>query len=456
MSLVTIGASAEPNYNIPNAGPDRTFNVTVVNSSTAISSAALFPAQAVGYGGFTITLGGVEYVVAYVTSTSAAVLASPYLSIGATVSCFWPRWLWMQIYSTKSFQPFGALYMVGEGAPGSSAIYKKYACSLINSAGVWYLRHPQVTIDATTNGSPTNQARYFFGLYRVDGGYVQAFPGLDAARVPTTTPTNLEMLVLYNHPPDWPPFPEQYYTENQIDQRFPSGNQGQILVYPAVGNILQAFTLGSGFTIDYINRIVNGGGGGNPPVRTITTSDALLSTDGVILINAAGGPVTLVFPPGASLGVKLFYVIKIDSSANAGTLDPNGAELINGAATFALSRQYAAAIVYCTGSAFYVLGGNLLSAIGSVRTVTGATSITSADGTLLCNATSAGFTVSLPAAASLPGLTVTIKKIDATVNLVTIDPSGSETIDGYVTWILSMSNQDVTIQSDGAAWRMIS
>jgi len=72
--------------------------------------------------------------------------------------------------------------------------------------------------------------------------------------------------------------------------------------------------------------------------------------------------------------------------------------------------------------------------------------------TFLCNSTSANLTVTLPAAADAgDGFVVTIKKTVA-ANTVTIDPDGSETIDGDGTSSLTAVNSAVMIQCDGSAW----
>lgn len=72
-----------------------------------------------------------------------------------------------------------------------------------------------------------------------------------------------------------------------------------------------------------------------------------------------------------------------------------------------------------------------------------------------CNAGSGGFTVSLPAASGNTGLTYVIKKTDSSFNAVTIDPNGSETIDGQTTTTLNTQNEALTIQCDGSNWQII-
>ena len=72
--------------------------------------------------------------------------------------------------------------------------------------------------------------------------------------------------------------------------------------------------------------------------------------------------------------------------------------------------------------------------------------------TYLCSP-SLPFTVALPAASGCTGRQYTFKQI-ATAK-VTIDPNGSETIDGITTYPLVEKYQSVTIESDGSNWRIV-
>jgi hypothetical protein len=85
-------------------------------------------------------------------------------------------------------------------------------------------------------------------------------------------------------------------------------------------------------------------------------------------------------------------------------------------------------------------------------TKTGAYTATDRDHLLLCDATSAAFTVTLPAVASNSGLVLVVKKIDASGNAVTLDGNASETIDGATTLALTAQWNRALIQSNGTAW----
>ena|SRR3989304_5617685 len=89
--------------------------------------------------------------------------------------------------------------------------------------------------------------------------------------------------------------------------------------------------------------------------RAVSASDDLDAND--IVIAATGGTpgITLTLPAVATSQYKVYAVIKVDAGAGAVTLDPAGAELIRGAATYALSSQYAAALIWCDGATWHVL-----------------------------------------------------------------------------------------------------
>jgi len=89
---------------------------------------------------------------------------------------------------------------------------------------------------------------------------------------------------------------------------------------------------------------------------------------------------------------------------------------------------------------------------GPIRTITSATTLGDTDYVVLANSTAGAFTVSLPAASTCPGREYCIKRINAGANNVTIDPNGSETIDGNLTWPLASQWSFIRLISNGTAW----
>lgn len=90
-------------------------------------------------------------------------------------------------------------------------------------------------------------------------------------------------------------------------------------------------------------------------VRTVTATGALLAADYLVLADASAGAVTLTLPAVALSEGALIVVKKTDASANAVTIDGNGAETIDGAATQAVASQYDALTVACDGSAWWIV-----------------------------------------------------------------------------------------------------
>lgn len=89
------------------------------------------------------------------------------------------------------------------------------------------------------------------------------------------------------------------------------------------------------------------------------------------------------------------------------------------------------------------------------RTTTVTSGASATDYTILCNAIGGAINVSLPIASTVPRRVYVIKKIDASVNLVTVQASGGDFIDGSATFPMSVQWQSVTVQSNGTNWFII-
>jgi hypothetical protein len=90
-----------------------------------------------------------------------------------------------------------------------------------------------------------------------------------------------------------------------------------------------------------------------------------------------------------------------------------------------------------------------------IKTVTSAYTLTSSDSTVLANASSAAFTVTLPDATTCNGREYVIKKIDSSTNAVTVGVTGTQTIDGASSYSLALQNKYVAVQSNGSNWYII-
>ena len=79
----------------------------------------------------------------------------------------------------------------------------------------------------------------------------------------------------------------------------------------------------------------------------------------LILVDATAGPVTITLPAVATAGDGFWVAVKkIDSSAEAVTVDGDGAETIDGVATRTLTKQYEAEIYRGDASAWHVVGAD--------------------------------------------------------------------------------------------------
>jgi len=90
-------------------------------------------------------------------------------------------------------------------------------------------------------------------------------------------------------------------------------------------------------------------------VTTTTNSTyAVATTDHIVLADATSGAITVNLPAASTTGREL-VVKKVDSSANAVTIDGNGAETIDGATTQVISVQYDAVKIVSDGTEWWIV-----------------------------------------------------------------------------------------------------
>lgn len=93
--------------------------------------------------------------------------------------------------------------------------------------------------------------------------------------------------------------------------------------------------------------------------------------------------------------------------------------------------------------------------ISGLTTKTANYTLTTLDYTVLGNASTASFSLTLPTSVGATGQVYIIKKIDSTANTVTILTTSSQTIDGSTSKVLSYQYDGFQLQSDGANWMII-
>lgn len=85
------------------------------------------------------------------------------------------------------------------------------------------------------------------------------------------------------------------------------------------------------------------------------TSYTLTDTNYMVDFDASTGPLVAGFPTASGRAGQTWVVRKSDASGNSLTIDPNGAELINGQATYVITDRYETATVMSDGTGLVVL-----------------------------------------------------------------------------------------------------
>lgn len=101
---------------------------------------------------------------------------------------------------------------------------------------------------------------------------------------------------------------------------------------------------------------------------------------------------------------------------------------------------------------FANISGKLNGLATNVVTVSADATLNSANHIVLVNAVGGNKNITLPDAVEVPNFQFAIKKIDASVNIVTVLPSGSQTIDGISSRIINTQYEAVLLVSDGLNW----
>lgn len=97
-------------------------------------------------------------------------------------------------------------------------------------------------------------------------------------------------------------------------------------------------------------------------------------------------------------------------------------------------------------------GADAIGGPVAISTKTGNYTVQNTDNVLLGDATSGSILFSLPSAASATGQVFFFKKIDSSVNAVTVQAFGGQLIDGSNTLVISSQYVTVTLVSDGTHW----
>lgn len=121
---------------------------------------------------------------------------------------------------------------------------------------------------------------------------------------------------------------------------------------------------------DFLTRELNGIDRGIKalrltPTRTITASDNITINDGVLLVDATAGNVTMTLPDVVTEAGRTYTIKKTDASANTVTVLPTSPTTIDGAVSVVLTAQNQSVTVVASGTEWEVLGqANILAPSG--------------------------------------------------------------------------------------------
>lgn len=96
------------------------------------------------------------------------------------------------------------------------------------------------------------------------------------------------------------------------------------------------------------------GGGSSNSVITVTTN-SIAGADNIIQVDATSGALIITLPVASSSLNAEYTIKKIDASANAVTIQGNGADTIDGSNTQLLNVQWASRTVVCNGASWILI-----------------------------------------------------------------------------------------------------
>jgi len=185
------------------------------------------------------------------------------------------------------------------------------------------------------------------------------------------------------------------------------------------------------------------------PYVSVSANTTTTSSQCFVDVDASGAGRTITLPSAATLTSGFTYIIrKLDSSNNTVVIDPNSTQTIDGVTTYTLTKQYETVTLVSNGTNWDIWGAyNNQLYVAQTATFT----VGPRDTTISVSTAAGAVTANLPTAVGIAGREITIKKTTNDANFLTLDGSGSETIEGVSTYIIT-SIGEVTIYSNGANW----
>ena len=234
------------------------------------------------------------------------------------------------------------------------------------------------------------------------------------------------------------------------------------------------YTLTNGTTADAtkvmqnFNDLLNGitDGTKDLTINALTVAGALTANGDVALGNFSTDTITVSGSLGSSIPISTNNSYDIGSATLGlagvylGSGSGKSTRLVSTVTGTSYTLSLPAAVSTTSGQGIFTTNGSggtefrFSDKVTASKTTT--YTATESETVIPCDASSAAFTVTLPAASGLSGKRYVIKKTDAdTTKAVTVDGNASETIDGATTVALTQQYQTAEIISDGTGWHSV-
>lgn len=184
------------------------------------------------------------------------------------------------------------------------------------------------------------------------------------------------------------------------------------------------------------------------------TYTVLLTDRGkTLMVNALTADGTINLPSAATVGNTFkVWIKKTDKSTHPVTIIPFGTQTLDGATNKVL-YDYNDFVECRSDGSNWFLGGSLIR--GTISTLTVTTAITLEHNGMIfnCNASGGSFNATLPSCSTVGrGYWVGFKKVDSSLNAISLVPAGSETIEGSGTKFVTAQWQYTQLKTDGNNW----
>jgi hypothetical protein len=195
--------------------------------------------------------------------------------------------------------------------------------------------------------------------------------------------------------------------------------------------------------------------GGNQAILRRNDGTSVFELSGsssVQLTNPSGNKIDIdvTIPAGMNTYMTAFTYDDVNTFTITDNLGTAFTATINQVSGLTVNGILSATTISAT--TFYGDGSNLTGVGGAtIRSVSAATTFATANETINC--TSGTFTVDLPLAGPIRGTTYTL--VNSGTGIITLDPAGSETINGSLTIDLKRQHISRTVQSIDSNWIVI-